>query len=145
MLKTAGWLLPAILALAGCSSSGQRHEQTLSQALATISQDKALVGASSGVMVRDADSGTVLYQAHAQQRLAPASNMKMFTSLAAFGVLGADYRFETRLLTTGEQRGDTLQGISICRAAAIRRCIRTISTPSPPRWRSAAFARFMGG
>lgn len=61
-------------------------------------------------MVRDADSGTVLYQAHAQQRLAPASNMKMFTSLAAFGVLGADYRFETRLLTTGEQRGDTLQG-----------------------------------
>lgn len=38
--------------------------------------------------------------------------MKMFTSLAAFGVLGADYRFETRLLTTGEQRGDTLQGIS---------------------------------
>ncbi len=110
MLKTAGWLLPAILALAGCSSSGQRHEQTLSQALATIGQDKALVGASSGVMVRDADSGTVLYQAHAQQRLAPASNMKMFTSLAAFGVLGADYRFETRLLTTGEQRGDTLQG-----------------------------------
>ncbi|MEW7001842.1 D-alanyl-D-alanine carboxypeptidase [Serratia ureilytica] len=61
-------------------------------------------------MVRDAESGTVLYQAHAEQRLAPASNMKMFTSLAAFGVLGADYRFETRLLTTGEQRGDTLRG-----------------------------------
>ncbi|MGP0911384.1 D-alanyl-D-alanine carboxypeptidase/D-alanyl-D-alanine endopeptidase [Serratia sp. CY81593] len=110
MLKTAGWLLPAILALAGCSSSGQGHEQTLSQALAALGQDKALVGASSGVMVRDAESGTVLYQAHAEQRLAPASNMKMFTSLAAFGVLGADYRFETRLLTTGEQRGNTLQG-----------------------------------
>ena len=110
MLKTAGWLLPAILALAGCSSSGQRHEQTLSQALTALGQDKALIGASNGVMVRDAESGTVLYQAHAQQRLAPASNMKMFTSLAAFGVLGADYRFETRLLTTGEQRGDTLRG-----------------------------------
>ncbi|HEJ7035685.1 TPA: D-alanyl-D-alanine carboxypeptidase/D-alanyl-D-alanine-endopeptidase [Serratia marcescens] len=110
MLKTAGWLLPAILALAGCSSSGQRHEQTLSQALTALGQDKALIGASSGVMVRDAESGTVLYQAQAEQRLAPASNMKMFTSLAAFGVLGADYRFETRLLTTGEQRGDTLRG-----------------------------------
>ncbi|MGG4583609.1 D-alanyl-D-alanine carboxypeptidase/D-alanyl-D-alanine-endopeptidase [Serratia nematodiphila] len=110
MLKTAGWLLPAIVALAGCSSSGQRHEQTLSQALAALGQDKALVGASSGVMVRDAESGAVLYQAHADQRLAPASNMKMFTSLAAFGVLGADYRFETRLLTAGKQRGDTLQG-----------------------------------
>lgn len=36
--------------------------------------------------------------------------MKIFTSLAAFGVLGADYRFETRLLTAGEQRGDTLRG-----------------------------------
>lgn len=44
MLKTAGWLLPAIVALAGCSSSGPRHEQTLSQALAAIGQDKALAG-----------------------------------------------------------------------------------------------------
>lgn len=69
-----------------------------------------MVGASSGVMVRDADNGKVLYQAHADQRLAPASNMKMFTSLAAFGVLGADYRFETRLLASGKQRGDTLHG-----------------------------------
>ncbi|WP_182090531.1 D-alanyl-D-alanine carboxypeptidase, partial [Serratia sp. ME43] len=110
MLKTAGWLLPAIVALAGCSSSGERHGQTLSQALAALGQDKALAGASNGVMVRDADSGKVLYQAHAEQRLAPASNMKIFTSLAAFGVLGADYRFETRLLTAGEQRGDTLRG-----------------------------------
>lgn len=110
MLKTAGWLLPAIVALVGCSSSGARHGQTLSQALTAIGHDKALAGASSGVMVRDADSGNLLYQAHADRRLVPASNMKMFTSLAAFDILGADYRFATRLLTTGKQRGDTLQG-----------------------------------
>ena len=73
-----------------------------------------------------------------------AGNMKMFTSLAAFGVLGADYRFETRLLTTGEQRGNTLQGISICRAAAIRRCIPTISTPFAATFGAAAFARIHG-
>ncbi len=40
MLKTAGWLLPAILALAGCSSSGQRHEQTLSQALTALGRTR---------------------------------------------------------------------------------------------------------
>ncbi|MEX0633356.1 D-alanyl-D-alanine carboxypeptidase [Serratia ureilytica] len=39
-------------------------------------------------MVRDAESGTVLYQAHAEQRLAPASNMKMFTPWRRSGVLG---------------------------------------------------------
>ncbi|CAI2402797.1 D-alanyl-D-alanine carboxypeptidase dacC precursor [Serratia ficaria] len=112
MLKTAGWLLPAIMMLAGCSASGPggQRGQTLNEALAAIGQNKALAGASSGIMVRDAASGSVLYQADADRRLVPASNMKLLTSLAAFGVLGADYRFETRVLTLGKQRGDRRLG-----------------------------------
>ncbi|CAI0930882.1 D-alanyl-D-alanine carboxypeptidase/D-alanyl-D-alanine endopeptidase [Serratia entomophila] len=112
MLKTAGWLLPAVMALAGCSTSGVggHHGQSLNDALAAIGQNKALAGASGGIMVRDAASGSVLYQADADRRLVPASNMKLFTSLAAFGILGADYRFETRLLTAGKQHGERLRG-----------------------------------
>ena len=39
MLKTAGWLLRHPGA-GGCSSSGQRHEQTLSRALAAIGKTR---------------------------------------------------------------------------------------------------------
>lgn len=40
----------------------------------------------------------------------PASTTKLLTGLAAWKILGPDYRFETKLLTTGEVRGATLHG-----------------------------------
>jgi serine-type D-Ala-D-Ala carboxypeptidase/endopeptidase (penicillin-binding protein 4) len=101
-MKKAGWLLPVILALTGCgapSDSGQHHGLTLSQALTSVGAAPALAGASMGMIVRDADSGKVLYRTHSNLRMVPASNMKLLTSVAAFGILGPDYRFETRLLT----------------------------------------------
>jgi len=111
-MKTAGWLLPAILTLAGCATSGtgQHNGQTLSQALSPLGSAPALAGASTGLIVRDAGTGKVLYQTHSDLRMVPASNMKLLTSVAAFGILGPDYRFETRLLTPGRQHGDRLQG-----------------------------------
>lgn len=111
-MKTLKWLLPAILVLSGCSTSGDGQDSALrlNEKLAAIGHAAALDGASMGIVVRDASSGKLLYQDHGSQRLVPASNMKLLTSVAAFAVLGADYRFETRLLTNGRQRGDTLDG-----------------------------------
>ncbi|GBU13239.1 D-alanyl-D-alanine carboxypeptidase, penicillin-binding protein 4 [Enterobacterales bacterium] len=111
-MKTAGWLLPAILTLTGCATSGtgQLKGQTLDQALAPLASAPALAGASTGLIVRDANSGKVLYQTHSDLRMVPASNMKLLTSISAFGVLGPDYRFETRLLSNARQQGDRLQG-----------------------------------
>lgn len=63
-----------------------------------------------GVIVRNASSGKVLYQTHSNLRMVPASNMRLLTSVAAFGILGSEYRFETRLLTNGRQHGNQLQG-----------------------------------
>ncbi len=40
----------------------------------------------------------------------PASTTKLITALAAFEILGADYRFETRLLVTGKVQEPTLHG-----------------------------------
>ncbi len=40
----------------------------------------------------------------------PASTTKLMAALAAFEILGADYRFETRLLVTGEVQASTLHG-----------------------------------
>src|SRR4051812_26225981 len=63
-----------------------------------ILTDSRLDGASIGVIVRDARTGAVLYDRRAEDQETPASNNKLETSTAAFGILGPDYRFDTKVL-----------------------------------------------
>jgi serine-type D-Ala-D-Ala carboxypeptidase/endopeptidase (penicillin-binding protein 4) len=51
------------------------------------------------VLAVSLDRGDVLYERNPDLPLAPASNMKVFTAAAAIHYLGADYRFQTYLLT----------------------------------------------
>jgi D-alanyl-D-alanine carboxypeptidase/D-alanyl-D-alanine-endopeptidase (penicillin-binding protein 4) len=59
-------------------------------------------GAAIGVHVADLDEGTWLFDHHGAARLNPASNHKIVTAIAAVELLGADYRFETRLVRDGD-------------------------------------------
>ena len=61
-------------------------------------------------MVRDARSGSTLYQHNPRTRLVPASNLKLLTTAAAMDVLGPQYRFSTQLLSDGSQQGERLTG-----------------------------------
>ena len=61
-------------------------------------------------MVRDARSGSTLYQHNPRTRLVPASNLKLLTTAAAMDVLGPQYRFSTQLLSDGPQQGERLTG-----------------------------------
>lgn len=61
-------------------------------------------------MVRDARSGSTLYQHNPRTRLIPASNLKLLTTAAAMDVLGPQYRFSTQLLSNGTQQGERLTG-----------------------------------
>lgn len=54
--------------------------------------------------------GKVLYEQNAQELLSPASVTKLITSAAALQILGPDYHFRTRLLTTGRRQNTTLYG-----------------------------------
>jgi D-alanyl-D-alanine carboxypeptidase/D-alanyl-D-alanine-endopeptidase (penicillin-binding protein 4) len=83
---------------------------SLPAALDSVLGDARLVGATVGVQVRDATSGEVLYARNADQRVIPASNDKLLTSTAALEVLGTDYRFHTRVLSTGQRRAGLLRG-----------------------------------
>ncbi len=56
----------------------------------------------SGIMVL-ADDGTKLAARRADEPMAPASTMKVLTSLAALDTLGADHRFSTRVVGAGKQ------------------------------------------
>lgn len=58
-----------------------------------------------GVRVERAD-GSVVYERNARKMMMPASNMKVVTTAAAVDLLGADYRYETRL----EARGAVVDG-----------------------------------
>lgn len=67
-------------------------------------------GADWSVMAASLDGGDVLFSHAAGRELAPASNMKLFTTAAALHFIGPDYRFKTYLLTTGEIRDSVLVG-----------------------------------
>jgi PBP4 family serine-type D-alanyl-D-alanine carboxypeptidase len=66
-----------------------------------ILSDSRLSGATAGVTVRNARTGAVLYTHDADQPVVPASNNKLETSAAAFGILGTGYRFRTDVSTRG--------------------------------------------
>jgi D-alanyl-D-alanine carboxypeptidase/D-alanyl-D-alanine-endopeptidase (penicillin-binding protein 4) len=68
-----------------------------------------------GVEVRSLDSGRVLYALNERKLMMPASNMKIVTLAVAAETLGWDYRFTTRLETTGTVDGGTLHGDLIVR------------------------------
>lgn len=61
-------------------------------------------------MVVSLDRGDTLYAYNAHDRLAPASNMKLFTTAAGLYYLGADYRYNTFLMATGPITDGVLDG-----------------------------------
>ena len=112
-MRLGRWIHASAMALAfglllgGCatpSNTGTGH--SIDQLLT----DPALQGATVSLMVRDARSGSTLYQHNPRTRLMPASNLKLLTTAAAMDVLGPQYRFATQLLSNGLRQGDRLTG-----------------------------------
>ena len=69
--------------------------------LDAILQDGRLTGATVDLLVRDAATGKVLYDHGSDTAVTPASNNKIQTSTAAFGILGPGYRFRTAVYAKG--------------------------------------------
>lgn len=105
--KAGAILLGLTMLLGGCATASRTSSgQNLDQVLA----DPALNGATVSLMVRDARSGSTLYQHNPRTRLIPASNLKLLTTAAAMDVLGPRYRFSTLLLSNGTRQGERLSG-----------------------------------
>ncbi len=84
-------------------------DPALTSSIDTILADPRFDGSMVSVAVRDAKTGEALYERYVDQRLNPASNMKLFTSAAAMDALGRDYRFTTDLLAEASPRGGKLR------------------------------------
>jgi D-alanyl-D-alanine carboxypeptidase/D-alanyl-D-alanine-endopeptidase (penicillin-binding protein 4) len=71
---------------------------------------KSNLNATVGMCVADAQTGQVLESTAGDAALPPASVAKALTACYALETLGKDYRFETRLLTTGPISDGVVQG-----------------------------------
>ena len=83
-----------------------RLRSDLTQALDTYS----LRNVRWGVLVVSLDQGDTLFSVEQNAALAPASNLKLLTTAAALRRLGADFRFQTYLLTDGVVSHGVLHG-----------------------------------
>lgn len=63
--------------------------------------DKDLKNASIGFSVLDAKTSSVVAEYNSHLSLIPASTLKIVTTGAALGILGKDYRYETKIFYTG--------------------------------------------
>lgn len=64
-----------------------------------------------GVMIKDLDSGKILYQQNQNKLFTPASTTKLFTTAATLQALGPDFRYKTPVYRQGNVDADgTLDG-----------------------------------
>ncbi len=113
--RTRPWVWPVAVGLActltWSSPAGAGPSDTgLKGAIDTILTDARLDGGAASVVVADATTGETLYQRDGADRLMPASNTKLPTSVAAMALLGPDYRYRTDALSTGSRHGPVLRG-----------------------------------
>ncbi|CAM3638118.1 D-alanyl-D-alanine carboxypeptidase/D-alanyl-D-alanine-endopeptidase [Mucilaginibacter galii] len=95
------YLLIVSFLLLNVYSQAQTLEKSLQIAFNKLQQDSQCRYATLSLTVLDAATGKVIYTANGDKGLAPASTLKTVTSITAFNLLGADYKFETKLGYTG--------------------------------------------
>jgi D-alanyl-D-alanine carboxypeptidase len=97
-----GWLLAVMTAVAAA--------QTIPDQIDSLLAGAAVAGNSWTILVENHDGSVIYYQRNSTTGLAPASNTKMFTTAAAFGLLGTNYAFATRIHLDGPLTAGVLTG-----------------------------------
>ena len=96
----------------------QDLQQKLANAFGRLQADSQCSYASVSLTVIDAKTGEQVFAANPNMGLATASTLKTITSITAFHVLGADFKYQTQLGYAGEITADgTLNGDVIIKGA----------------------------
>ncbi|MGN7470569.1 D-alanyl-D-alanine carboxypeptidase/D-alanyl-D-alanine endopeptidase [Brevibacillus sp. SAFN-007a] len=74
--------------------------------LTDLKRDENSRGLYAGIAVYDLTDKTYLYRHNAERTYIPASNMKLFTTIAGLDQLGPDYQWKTELFLQGKVRAD---------------------------------------
>jgi D-alanyl-D-alanine carboxypeptidase/D-alanyl-D-alanine-endopeptidase (penicillin-binding protein 4) len=82
----------------------------LVQAFKKLEADPQMKHAMLSLYIVDSKTGKVVFDKNAQTGLAPASSLKVVTSVAAIELLGKDYRYRTEFGYDGKIAGNILKG-----------------------------------
>lgn len=77
-------------------------EKGLPQGILNIITDPLYKGSSWGILVKDLESGEIVYQLNMDKLFVPASTTKLFTMSAGLDTFGPDYRFQTPIYRRGK-------------------------------------------
>src|SRR5262249_48109278 len=102
--------LPAILGFIMGASLAIAGAQTIPDQIDSILAGSAVAGNTWTILVENKDGSVIYYQRNPTTGDAHASNTKIFTSSAAFGLLGTNYAFLTRVYYDGTLSGGVLTG-----------------------------------
>lgn len=91
-------------------SVGQTITTRLAQAVQQLEGDAQLRYGMVSLCVTDAQTGKPVYEHYAQIGLPAASSQKLFTSVAAFELLGNNYRYKTQITRDGTIGNGQLNG-----------------------------------
>jgi D-alanyl-D-alanine carboxypeptidase/D-alanyl-D-alanine-endopeptidase (penicillin-binding protein 4) len=90
-------ILWAGLIFSAVTTQAQTLKQNLQTAMSRLQQDSQCRYATISLTVLDAATGETVYASNPDVGLAPASTLKTLTSITAFNLLGADFKFQTQL------------------------------------------------
>lgn len=102
-------LCAVTLFLAACAAP-QEHRPLSELTPPELIQTLGLAGSNWAYQAIDIETGHVVASHLADTAQPPASTAKLPTMIAALGILGADFQFETSLMTNGQIVGDTIVG-----------------------------------
>src|ERR1051326_4739533 len=88
----------------------QGRSQTIPDQIDANLSASAVSGNTWTVLVENRDGSVIYYQKNPTTGKTPASNTKIFTTSAAFGLLGTNYPFQTRIYYNGTLSGGVLTG-----------------------------------
>lgn len=92
------------------SGSAQTLPQKLAAAVEKFEADTTMKYATFSLYVVESKTGKLVFDHHSNVGLAPASTQKLFTSAAAFELLGQGYRYHTQVGYEGQIQGGVLKG-----------------------------------
>jgi len=101
---------PAFLALFVATQSFAQRQPEFDRRLHDIMRRPAFNHARFGVEVYSLNDGKVVYGWNADELFVPGSTTKILTAGTALELLGADFRFHTKVYRTGPVTGGTLHG-----------------------------------
>src|SRR6266853_1050403 len=103
-------VLAAVVACCGNIILAQ-SSSALEQRLKNIMNRPEFAHSRFGIKFISAESGDVVYELNSPQLFVPGSTTKLLSAGTALELLGADYRFHTKIYRTGPiQKDGTLQG-----------------------------------